>query len=47
VDDIFDVVVSQIFPRGTVPIHALTPLLRWRHATDEMLDEVLHGKGKQ
>lgn len=46
VDDIFDVVVSQMFPRGSIPVAALTPLLRWRHATDEMLIEVLHGSGK-
>lgn len=43
VDDIFDVVVNQMFPRGSIPVAALTPLLRWRHATDEMLIEVLHG----
>jgi hypothetical protein len=46
VDDIFDVVVSQMFPRGSIPVAALTPLLRWRHATDEMLIEVLHGSAK-
>lgn len=43
VDDIFDVIVNQMFPRGSIPVAALTPLLRWRHATDEMLIEVLHG----
>ena len=43
VDDIFDVVVNQMFPRGSIPVAALTPLLRWRHATDEMLIEVLNG----
>ncbi len=46
VDDIFDVIVNQMFPRGSIPVAALTPLLRWRHATDEMLIEVLHG-GKE
>jgi hypothetical protein len=43
VDDVFDAVVNQMFPRGSIPVAALTPLLRWRHATDEMLIEVLHG----
>lgn len=42
VDDIFDTVIKLMFPRGTIPVDALTPLLRWRHATDEMLIEVLH-----
>lgn len=42
-EDIFDTVVGLLFPRGTVPINALTPLLRWRHATDEMLIEVRDG----
>jgi hypothetical protein len=46
VDDIFEAVVGQMFPRGNVPVVALLPLLRWRHATDEMLIEVLHGNGK-
>jgi hypothetical protein len=44
VDDIFDVVVGQLFPKGYIPVHALTPLLRWRHATDEMLIEVTNGR---
>lgn len=37
VDDVFDAIVGLLFPRGVIPITALTPLLRWRHATDEML----------
>jgi len=45
VDEIFEAVVSQMFPKGVIPVAALTPLLRWRHATDEMLIEVQrHGK---
>jgi hypothetical protein len=45
VDEIFDAVVSQMFPRGTAPVAALTPLLRWRRATEEMLNEVQgHGR---
>ena len=45
VDEIFDAVVSQMFPRGTAPVTALSPLLRWRRATEEMLNEVQgHGR---
>lgn len=40
VDDIFDVVVGQMYPRGSVPVSALTALLQWRRATEAMLDEV-------
>lgn len=43
VDEIFDAVVGMLFPRGVVPITALVPLLRWRHATDELLIEVHRG----
>ena len=39
-DDVFDAVVSQLYPRGVIPVAALTPLLRWRHATDEMLEAI-------
>lgn len=43
VDDVFDAVVGLLFPRGVIPITALTPLLRWRHATDILLLEVNGG----
>jgi hypothetical protein len=39
-EDIFDSVIGLLFPRGSIPITALTPLLRWRHATDIMLEEI-------
>ena len=39
-DDVFNAVVGLLFPRGVIPITALTPLLRWRHATDILLEEV-------
>jgi Zinc finger, C2H2 type len=42
-DDVFNAVVGLLFPRGVIPITALTPLLRWRHATGILLEEVNRG----
>lgn len=42
-DDVFNAVVGLLFPRGVIPITALTPLLRWRHATGVLLEEVTRG----
>jgi DNA-directed RNA polymerase subunit RPC12/RpoP len=40
VDDIFDSVVSMLWPTGHMPVTAMTPLISWREATAKMLIEV-------
>lgn len=39
-DDIFDAVLGLVFTKGTIPIHAMQPLIRWREQTEAMLDAV-------
>jgi predicted RNA-binding Zn-ribbon protein involved in translation (DUF1610 family) len=40
VDDIFEVVVSTMWPQGTVPVSAVIPLIHWREATRQLLESV-------
>ena len=40
VDDIFNSVVSMLWPTGHMPVMAMTPLISWREATAKMLIEV-------
>jgi DNA-directed RNA polymerase subunit RPC12/RpoP len=40
VEDIFDTVVSMLWPTGHMPVKAMTPLINWREATAKMLIEV-------
>lgn len=39
-DDIFFATVQSLFPSGEIPLPALLPLMRWREATDQLLQEV-------
>ena len=40
VEDIFDTVVSMLWPTGNMPVKAMNPLITWREATAKMLIEV-------
>jgi DNA-directed RNA polymerase subunit RPC12/RpoP len=40
VEDIFDTVVSMLWPTGHMPVKAMNPLIIWREATAKMLIEV-------
>lgn len=36
-DEIFDSVVSMLYPQGSIPLHALRALMQWRQDTERML----------
>ena len=40
VDEIFNSVVGILWPKGNVPATVIVPLVRWRDATQKMLDEI-------
>jgi hypothetical protein len=40
VDDVFGSVLQVLWPSGTMPIAAVIPLLQWREATQDFLDQV-------
>jgi endogenous inhibitor of DNA gyrase (YacG/DUF329 family) len=40
VDDIFTVVVQQLWPGGVIPTQAVIALVKWREATQEMLEAI-------
>jgi hypothetical protein len=40
VDAIFQSVVQTLYPGGQMPVWAVTPLVQWREATQEMLDHL-------
>lgn len=40
IDDLFDVVIGELFPSGSIPVAAMPALMRWRTATEQMLGEV-------
>jgi hypothetical protein len=42
-DDIFQTVVSLIWPGGTIPTGAILPLIQWRDDTQVMLEKIQHG----
>jgi hypothetical protein len=36
-------VLPLLFPRDTIPIHALVPLMQWRDDTEKMLKGISNG----
>jgi hypothetical protein len=39
-DDIFSTVIEALWPGGSLPVHAVLPLIQWRETTREFLEKV-------